>query len=161
MMMRVCAAILLLLFGMSHDARCDEIAPSGDTAIAATLKGRVVKATFHTVRIGKSDAIFPALDESEANHVFTMVQDMKLTIGSNSVWVHRSVFSDLLDPLAATLRLANGQFVLRIDGGDGSEGYFVEIYFDEKMVSRRRMYGTVIRTTLCCENTYKMSGSKN
>jgi hypothetical protein len=71
-----------------------------------------------------------------------------------SVIVPYEVFADRLDPIDATLRVEHGLFVVRINGGDGSEAYFVDVFFDARGVTRRRLYSTVVKTALSSETRY-------
>ena len=59
----------------------------------------------------------------------------------------RAAFADLLDPHDATIRNEKGTLVLRINGLDGAEGYFADIFFDRKAATRRQVYSLGVLTS--------------
>ncbi len=69
-----------------------------------------------------------------------VIEEMKITINGNSIPVPLSVYASLFEPGGASLKFDDGTFVLRIDGADGGEAYFVLLYFDAKGVNRMLVY---------------------
>lgn len=118
------------------------IAKSGATSISATVNGAKIGVTIHTVKIDRSNPLFPLGDAWDAK-VMSAVGGLEITVDGQSLAVPHSVLSDLFDPREASIRSEKGDFVLRVDGADASNSYFIRIFFDTVRVKRLVLYSSL------------------
>jgi len=130
-----------------------EIAKTGESSLNSTINRTAVSVVFRSAQIPPGDPLHPTWESFE-NHTFITVVGMRISVRGKSVFVPHAAFADLLDPIDARLRVEHGFFVVRINGGDGSEAYFVDVFFDARGVTRRRLYSTVGKPTLSSETRY-------
>jgi hypothetical protein len=138
----ICMAIAdILSLGFSH-ANQEEfyIDRSGITTASALSGEMTAKVIFHTVRINKSNVLFPQMDDTPEVKEVTIVRKLEIFVNNVEVIVPPSAYADLIDPIKATLRADNDTFVLKINGGDASLSYFLRLYFDAKQLHRRVLY---------------------
>jgi hypothetical protein len=119
------------------------IAPSGNTVVGAVFKKKTVDVTIRTVRIESSNSAFPWGLKNVGFREITIVQSLEISVDGKHIWVPRSVFGDLFNPLKASVGFEKGLFVLTINGGDASESYFIRVYFDDKKVSLMETYSSL------------------
>jgi hypothetical protein len=115
------------------------VARSGTTNLdAASPNGRVLVVIETTIFDGACSFSCPAesaLKELNAKQL-SVVQALKISIDGKPVIAPHSVYDHLFEPHEATLLPSEKGFVLRIDGMDASNSYFVRIYFDRHGVHR-------------------------
>ena len=70
------------------------------------------------------------------------INNIDISIGGRQLFVPLSVFSDLINPSEVSVRINARNFVLSIAGGDASESYFVDIYFDKEKIIQRKLYSS-------------------
>lgn len=122
-----------------------QIARSGSTVVAAVFSTGKVTATIHTIKLeGDCAKACPAsrpVTEWGPTGA-TVIQNMEISVDGHPVIVPPSVYASFSEPLKASLSFEDGNFVLRIDGGDGALSYFVRIYFDRKEINREMSYAS-------------------
>ncbi|HYB62556.1 MAG TPA: hypothetical protein VEH50_13885 [Methylomirabilota bacterium] len=69
-----------------------------------------------------------------------VTEHLEISVDGKSIFVPGEVSDYLFEAHQGSLRFDSGNFVLRIDGGDASNSYFVLIYFDRSMVDRYVTY---------------------
>ena len=114
----------------------------GDTVIVNRANGQLtqVKIRTHEVQIGKSSDPRPTRIDSNCTYSrfpCSVVDSVEISVSGDSVFVPRSVFVDLADLNTAELLAGKEDEILRLSGGDGSEGYVVKIVFNANRVKRR------------------------
>lgn len=124
------------------DARSAVISPSGETSLtaAAAKLALQVKIKTREVQIGKPSDPRPEIIESNctySRYPCSVVDRIEISVNGNRIFVPRSVYSDLADLNNGEIQLRKAGAVLRLGGGDGSEGYIVTIEFDTDRVKRR------------------------
>ena len=101
----------------------------------------IVKISTNQIDIGKASDDQPQKKITNCTYSrfpCSLVNHMEISVNGNSLFVARSVYADLADVDAATLRQKRkGQYIVSLDGGDASESYTVEITFDDNMVTQR------------------------
>jgi hypothetical protein len=134
---RVCISLIFVLTitatALAQSPGRIEIAKTGESSLNSTINGTAVSVAFRSAQIPPGE---------------------RISVRGRNVIVPRDVFADLLDPNDAALRVEHRLFVVRINGGDASEWYFVDVFFDARGVTRRRSYSTVVKTTLSSETRY-------
>lgn len=74
----------------------------------------------------------------------SVTRSLKISVGGKSIFVPDSVYDHLFEPHQAALRYERGTFILRIDGMDASDSYFVRVYFDDNAVNRFVTYWSLV-----------------
>ena len=102
--------------------------------------------TSHSVEIGKASD--PRAAEIDSNCTYSVipcsvVDSIEIKVNGVSLFVPRSVFSDLADVTSATVRANANGFLLKLTGGDASESYFLSIYFTGRAITERRLYSNL------------------
>jgi hypothetical protein len=135
------------------------IANSGATSVhAKSAKGKI-EVVFHTVRIESGSDAFPIVEwDAKA---LTLIKKLEFTVEGKRVFVPRSVFADLLDVRTASIESQKGDSVLKIAGGDGSESYFVHVYFDATKVKRRMLYSSLAPLSVAEDTHYRLTVLKD
>jgi len=167
--MREIIAILACLFFFvvselhaENTSKETPISSRGQTVISGNSTGlsvRVIVKT-HEMDIGKPTDKRP--DKIESNCTYTrhpcsIVDRVDIVVNGKSIFVPRSVYSDLAD-------LNNGEIIiekrkvllLTFTGGDASESYIVKIEFDEEGVKRRVLIDTESKKPLQETTYYKV-----
>src|SRR5690349_18153942 len=112
------------------------IASSGNTVLKELLDSKAVEVEFRTVKVKKSETGFPlALDYYDE---VSVVQQVSITVGGQSLWVPRSAYADLFNARTAFVKTEKGGFVLVIGCADASDSYSVQLRFDSNRVVSRR-----------------------
>jgi hypothetical protein len=130
-------------FSMGTARGQTRIAESGATVLVVTSpKGKAVVTIRTATLTGTCGSACPASGVWLAlgSKQSTVVEKMDISIDGQPVGVPLSVYADMFQPGNASLRFENGGFVLRIDGGDGGESYFVLIYFDAQGVDQLKVF---------------------
>ena len=135
------------------------VASHGETfVLAAADKLTVqVKIKAHEVQIGEPSDSRPAVIETNctySKYPCSIVDRVEITVNGNALFIPRSTFSDLADIYRAEIKSAGKGSVLRLDGGDGSEGYIVKIEFDATHVKRRTLASGTLPTKPLQETRY-------
>jgi len=131
-----------------------------ETSVRAILNRTEVKLAIRTVAVHPSDALY-LHGAADANHVFSMISDLRVSVGEHLVDIPRSVYFGIFDPREISVWFEKGQFVARIDFGDASESYFAVLYFDTKMIRRKLIYSSAIPTSPDEDTRYKMNVLKD
>lgn len=87
------------------------------------------------------------LSQSVRGETFSYaIKKLNIIVNGVDIGVPKSAYGDLYDPSEAKIVMLKRkkQAYLEITGGDGSESYFVRIYFDNKGVNRRVLYSTIL-----------------
>jgi hypothetical protein len=82
------------------------------------------------------------------------VKKISISVNGVNLFVPRSIYGDLYEPNEAHIGSEKHLTYLEITGGDGSESYFVRIYFDKKQVKRRIVFSSMIPDKPLEETTY-------
>jgi hypothetical protein len=140
------ALILCTVFSLNAYAEPNgetKIEPAGQTVLLATVDLHKVRAVIqtHVVDIGKIGDGRPKdvkLNCTYSRYPCSAVDIIAIFVDGNSVFVPRSVFSDLADLDSGHIEKSNNGMVVKFDGGDASESYRLEITFNNKQVSSRK-----------------------
>jgi len=136
----------LLITNISRaDQQIVSIVTHGETLISATVDKLVVRVKLrtHEKLIGKPSD--PRPDTIDSNCTYSrypcsIADRIDISVNGSSLFVPRSVFSDLADLNTASIALGdNDDVVLTLHGGDASESYIVKIDFDATRVKRRTL----------------------
>ena len=75
-----------------------------------------------------------------------IVKKLNIFVNGVDIGVSKSAYGDLYEPLEGKIVVLKKKKLtyLEIYGGDGSESYFVRIYFGSKGVNRRVLYSPII-----------------
>ena len=134
-----------------------QISESGDTRITlASQTGTVVATISVTALDGKCVDNCPSsrVSESYGAKKVVVVQALRISIGKKQVPVPLSVYTGLFSPREASLQSEKGQFLLRVEGGDGAESYFIRAYFDMAGVNRVVRYSSLVPNKPAEETVY-------
>src|SRR5688572_23658324 len=75
------------------------VAPDGTTEIRLTRPGqKEARVRMTTVRVPAEDHLFPVGDSFVGLSEVSLVRDLKILVGTNEVFVGRSVFADFVSP---------------------------------------------------------------
>jgi hypothetical protein len=130
------------------------------TAAIGELKVRV-KISTHEKQIGSPSDERPAVLPSNCTYSkfpCSLVDSITIAVNGQPLFIPRSVFADLADVYKASITLAGKIGSLRLDGGDGSEGYIAIIEFDASRVRRRSLASGTMPTRPLQETIYHSLG---
>jgi hypothetical protein len=120
-----------------------KIAPSGATILRATSPKGKALVTIHTATVegscAKSCPTSRVWWDWGVKHV-PIVESLDIAINGHKVVAPLSVYSSMFDPASASLRYEKGNFVLRVEGADAGEAYFILVYFNRQGVSELRTF---------------------
>jgi hypothetical protein len=105
--------------------------------------GTGASVVLETVRISRSNALFPTGDSFNGLTEAVLVKALTITAGQEPVFVWRSVFADLVNPTRAILTRDGSNFILRVGCRDGAEAFIAELHFNRTSVTRRLVFGTL------------------
>lgn len=134
-----------------------KIKAHGQTEVAITLEGKkiLVEIDTHEMDIGKPSERRPEKPLSSCTYArfpCSPVDHLDISINGKTLFVARSVYADLADVNSAVLHKEKDSFVLTLVGGDASEGYTVNVIFDESLVRKRELIssetGQVMQETI-------------
>jgi hypothetical protein len=135
-------ALIRIAYG---DSVPTPVAMHGETLVAGML-GKLpvqIKISTHELQIGKPSDERPAVIQTNctySRYPCTLVDRIDIIVNGSPLFVPRSVFADLADLKKASLvKLNEKKSLLRLDGGDGSDGFIVNIEFDASRVLRRTL----------------------
>jgi hypothetical protein len=94
-----------------------------------------------------------ALKETGLNAI-SIIKNLEISVDGRAITVPTSVYDRLFEPHWASLHVENGNFVLRIEGMDAADSYFVRIYFDRESVSRVVDYWALVPDKPTSETRY-------
>lgn len=72
-----------------------------------------------------------------------VVQKVTIFVNGHPVFVPLGAYSNLFAPERASLRSNTRGFVLRVNGGDASESYFIRLYFNQGGVHELEVYSSL------------------
>jgi hypothetical protein len=150
----------LLLGNASASQVSTPVAARGETTVSGTF-GKLsvqVRITTHELQIGRPSDTRPAVNHTNctySKYPCSIVDSVDIIVNGHPLFVPRSVFCDLADLNKATIiKATENQTILRLDGGDGSEGYIVNIEFDGSRVKRRTLSSGTLPEQPLQETTY-------
>jgi len=153
----VCSC-LLLAPSMAEAKRLGVASQGVTTLTDSSARARVkVEIKTHEIDIGKPSDNYPKSKESSctySKYPCSLVENIKVFVGGNQVFVPRSAFADLADLNAAEVGLRTNGWVLALFGGDASEAYVARIYFNAKEVKRRVLVSALSPNIPLEETTY-------
>jgi len=86
----------------------------------------------------------------------SVVDAIAVSVNGEALFIPRSVFCDLADLVAASLKMTGQAWVLTLAGGDASESYGVTIEFDATSVHHRTLTGAEAGQKLQETNYYRV-----
>ena len=134
------------------------IAPDGTNLLGLSVPGNPrVAIAITTVRLSRADKLFPVGGFFDQLAQATAVQNLTIAVGTDEVFVWRSVYADLINPTAATIRRQGRDYVLTISCMDGAEAFSAEIFFDSSNVTRRVTRSALTPRVAAEDTRYRMS----
>jgi hypothetical protein len=120
------------------------LASHGKTIVTATANNFSVqvKISTHEEQIGKPSDPRPKVNNSNctySKYPCSIVDRLDIIVNGVSLFVPRSAFCDLADLNNAVVTVGKGGGLLRLEGGDGAEGFIVNIEFDSSHVKHRTL----------------------
>lgn len=167
--MREIIAILACLFFFvvselhaENTSKETPISSKGQTVISENFTGlsvRVIVKT-HEMDIGKPSDERPDIIDSNCTytrHPCSIVDRVDIMVNGKSIFVPRSVYSDLADLNSGEINIEKRKALqVTFTGGDASESYIVKIKFDEEGVKRRVLIDTESKKPLQETTYYKV-----
>lgn len=133
----VCLVVLFtLLYSVRMSCAESTIAGTGNTVITAHNKKLKIKVEFVTARVKPPLYI----SEVEKRKMVTVIENMSILVNGKSLFVPFSVFADIIDPTVVSIDCNAKEEVLSIKGGDASEAFRLNIYFDSVKINRRALF---------------------
>lgn len=133
-MNRALNALLAMAFMLAGDAPASglsgqptPIAPHGETRLEAGSAPSRVRVVIKTRQVGAEEHPDRRTRWLPSTPRPSVVQDLEIHVGSRSLFVPASAFSDLSGLREARLRVGSRASVLTLSGGDASESYVVTI----------------------------------
>lgn len=152
----LCSAVCVLWLASSAGAQSHaKVVDDGVTRVAMEYGRSKIVAEVQTTRLGPSDKAYPGRAGTTAGQIIVM-SGLRLSVAGEELAVARSVFADLIDPLAVRFKGASMPFVLAVTCGDGAESTIVEITFDRSYVHKRRVFSTLDTRQPVQETTYRL-----
>lgn len=125
------------------EGRSVDFSNTGKVVLNSTLSGKSVEVILYGSKHseGKSEASSSEVRTpcTGSRVPCTVVDEVAIRIGDASIFVPRSVFSDLSDVTRARITTAGDEASLSLFGGDASESYIVRILFNSTRVERRTL----------------------
>lgn len=160
-MNRALKTLMAITFLLACDAHANglsgqptPIAPHGETTLEAGSARSKVRVVLRTFQVGPDELLGRRIRTLTSTPRPIFVQDIEIRVGSRSLFVPSSAFSDLSDPREAWLRVGPRASVLTVAGGDASESYVVTIEFDGERVRRRTLASPLVPKSISQETTY-------
>lgn len=143
---------VVLAFPSNAENKGTAVASSGNTVLKELLDSKAVEVEVRTIKVKKSETGFPlTLDYYDE---VSVVQQVSITVGGQSLWVPRSAYADLFNARTAFVKAGKGGFVLVVGCADGSDSYSVQLRFDTNRVVSRRIYSATSAPKLSEETRY-------
>ena len=148
--------ILALAVSASFAEKQTLVKSTGETTIAAKYQNLAiqVKIVTHEVDIGEPSNGRPDVIRSNctySRHPCSIVDYINISVNGKSLFVPRSVFSDLADLSRGEIRANKDSATLILDGGDASESYILKVSFNAEHVKSRTIvageFDEVLETT--------------
>lgn len=142
-----CLCILLTVQSQAESRqKTTRVASKGETTLTATSGTTTIKVTIYTheLRTWSRDRSNPRQPDSccvDNRNPCSVVDSIRIIKNANPVFVFRSVYADLGDLNDAELTIGKQVSTLTLSVGDGAEGYFVKIEFDDESVRHRTVAG--------------------
>ncbi|HET6805132.1 MAG TPA: hypothetical protein VFH59_06765 [Frateuria sp.] len=138
------AALLFSTNALATPARAP-IHGSGLTVFSTVINKKTVKVEVMTREkdIGSPSGKPPTkrLDScTYTRYPCSLVENIAISVDGKSVFVPRASFADLSDLRSADVSREHGYFILRLAGGDASEAYQVDLYFNKDLVFHRSFF---------------------
>jgi len=138
--MRQNLLVLAIMIASASLCVAQEMLPiqsSGVTTIDVTVKKMKVKVTIHTVRIDRTNPLFPYPKDGWYPDELSVLQSLQIAVdGGEAIQLPGSALPSQWDPNWASIRFEKGDFSLEILGGDASLSTMARVYFDKKRVKR-------------------------
>ena len=141
---------------LKHIHQQTPVKSTGETIIAARYPDLAIQAKIatHEIAIGQPSDGRPEVIRSNctySRYPCSIVDHIDISVNGKSIFVPRSVFSDLADLNWAEIRVNKNSATLILDGGDASESYTLKIFFDAQRVKSRILiageFGDVLQQT--------------
>ena len=143
--------------GQAAAAETTRIRAEGATVLALVEKGKTVASvTLTAVRLKRGDRNFPDGSAFEGVDELSVLRAVRILVGTDEVFVWRSVFVDLTDPVEASIRRTGRTFRLTINGRDGADAFQADIYFDSMKVTRRVIYHPLYPKEVTEDTRYRL-----
>lgn len=120
------------------------IAQSGDTTLVAASDNMKVSVLIRTTTRNSKPCCAFQRNQRSNKKLTTILDKLKISADSKSLFIPRSVYADLINPRQADIRIDGSEGILSIYGGDGADSYFIRVYFDATKVYRRLYYSALI-----------------
>jgi hypothetical protein len=137
------ALLLSVTASFAAAQQSTHVASRGDTVLALSSDGSKVRVTISTHEVENDTPSKPVIPKHSACTMSRMpcsvVDAVAVSVNGEALFIPRSVFCDLADVGAASLRIMGKGWVLTLTGGDASESYGVTIEFDATSVHRRTL----------------------
>lgn len=117
-----------------------DLTSSANTKFSLRAYGMAVTVVAKTKVVNAKDFLGPRFIEGQFTDTFSVIENLEIVVNNRKLVVPSSAFIDLVDVRKCELILSAGQGVLHIYGGDGSESFEGEIYFDKVAVRRRAVF---------------------
>lgn len=160
-MNRVLKGLMAISFLLAYDAHGEgrpgqptPIAPQGETSLEAGTAQSKVRVRITTYEAGANEPAGRRMRLAMGTSRVSGVQEIAIQVGSKSLFVPLSVFSDLTDLREGRLRADPKAWILTLAGGDASESYVVTIEFDGERVRRRTLASSLAPKSLLEDTTY-------
>lgn len=142
------AGRFVLTLVMAHLPGCalaqTPIAQSEDTSLLAVSDNMKVSVLIRAAtRNSESSCVFQGGRRSNKK-LTTILHKLKISANEKALFVPLSVYADLIDPRQADIKIDGSEGILSIYGGDGSDSYFIRVYFDATKIYRRLYYSALI-----------------
>lgn len=126
---------LIFLCGISRGAEITDAVISVDGSANFMLKDgpTIIKVEVRTVEMMVASNAIPP----DVSSIMPVASKIIVNVNGRDIFVPRSVYADLIDIKNGHLKNGDKWWVFCVTGGDGSETYTVNIYFDRKQVRRR------------------------
>lgn len=134
--------LLLVGAALGADDIWSEVHADGETGISVATQSTAVVVDIKVRKVqravSETDAVtMLAKDCLEERAPCSLVEQLRIKVDKNSLFVPRSAFRGLSNVRLAKLTSIRGGFELTLRGGDGSEGYILKIVFDKNRVTSR------------------------
>lgn len=153
MLPRVILAVILFCVSYEGLAKSDAHVDADVVSVSNASLGHNATVTVRSAEIESRD-IYADAEEGNYPRRFRVVGSVNITVDGRSIFVPRSVFSDLAWVGSVRLRSEKSKFLLIFLCGDASESFEVAVVFDRDRVRTRYLYDSGASGRLLERTTY-------